>query len=189
MSQHSSRIHAAVLIGSACLLAACARDHATGPTPAVAAAPTPAPPVVIKEGSFGLPTAFSGRFTRFTTGQAGVLQIGLDWTATGKETTIDAVVIERSYEGACAPSCDAEDLCPAECRTEIERWVDLAQRPAMLKTESSLKPSNYEFLVSYYDPLDYTLPWSPDAPPRVSVSYQLVLLPSASAAAGRSALE
>jgi hypothetical protein len=182
------RIGLVAVLGMACL-AACVGDHVSGgtPVPAAAATPAPPPPVVLKEGGLGLPTAYSVRAASFRTDRAGSLQIGLDWTATGKETTIDAAVMERSYEGACAPGCEREDLCPSSCRTEIERWVDLASRPAMVRT-SNLKPGNYELHVDYYDPLDYLIAWRPDAPPRVSVSYQIVLVPSA-AAAGRSALE
>ena len=115
-----------VLLGSAWL--GCARDYGTGGTSVPAAAagiPTPPPPVVLKEGSFGIPTAASLRGPGFKTETAGTLQFGLDWTATGSETTLDVFLIERSFEGPCAPGCEVEDLCPSSCRKYLDdAWVE-----------------------------------------------------------------
>jgi hypothetical protein len=170
----------AALICAAGLTAGCvARDSGTTPDPAPAAPPPAPAPLVIKEGALFLPGAASVRYTTFRTPAAGRLQVGLDWTATGDETDVYPRIVGRSYEGACAPGCEAEDLCPSSCRRELESFGELRTRPTTVRTEGVLPAGEYEFHVSYYDPLDYLIPYHPNAPPRVSVSYQIVLLPSA----------
>jgi hypothetical protein len=169
------------VIGAACLAVGCGSKLGTEPDPVPARTPAP-PPILIKQGSLGVLTAGSTTGTSFSTNVRGTLRVNLDWTATGNETTVDVSVMERSFEGACAPGCEREDLCPSNCRTEIESWIDLATHPASLQTTSTLGPSNYELHVSYYDPRDYLLPIYPGMPPRVLVSYQIFLNPAASSA-------
>jgi hypothetical protein len=179
-----------VLIGVACLSPACVKNQTTGGTPVAAATPTPIPPVVIKEGALGIPTAASVRGASFKLDRSGTVQVGLDWTATGDETTLFVRLLERSFEGPCAPGCEREELCPSSCHKEVEAWggKELAKAPATLKTSSVVQAGNYELHVSYYDPLDYLIPFQFPTPARVTVSYQIVLMPAAMGAA-RSRLE
>jgi hypothetical protein len=171
------------LVVAACLPAGCKLKGSTEADPVPAAPPPPLPPILVREGSVGIPTAGSTSSASFAINATGTLRINLDWTVTGQETTLSARVWERSFEGPCAPGCEREDLCPSHCRKEVEGWVDLATHPATLRTTSSLKPSSYELHVSYYDPLDYLLPWHPNMAPRVAVSYQIFLNPASPGAA------
>lgn len=173
------------LVVAACLPAGCNLQQGTEATPAAAPTPAPLPPILVKEGSLAIySTAGGGIRTSFSINATGTLRINLDWTAIGKETTLNVRVLARSYEGPCAPGCEREDLCPSQCRTDMEHWIDLATHPTSLLTPSSLKPGNYELQVTFYDPLDYTIPWHPDGPPRVTFSYQIFLNPASPAPAG-----
>jgi hypothetical protein len=160
-------------------------DRGTGATPPPSTPPAAPPPIVLREGRFNLETASSGRSTAFSTPVAGHLQATLDWSASGNETTVTARLVARSYEGACAPGCEADELCPSSCFQDVDAWIDLDTKPVTLRTEAVVPAGNYIFGVYYYDPLDYRLPWHPNDPPRVSVVYQLVLLPVTGATGSR----
>jgi hypothetical protein len=140
--------------------------------------PTPAP-IVLKDGLIPLPGAASVRYITFETPASGRLEITLDWSATGNETDVYPRIIGRSYEGACAIGCEREDGCPSSCRRELESLGELRERPVTYRTEAVFPAGQYEFHVSFYDPLDYLIPYHPDQPPRVVVGYQIVLFPSA----------
>ncbi len=163
-------------------LAGCGSGTGPGPDPVPTATPTP-PPIVLREGAVGIPTAYSVRFVPFTLERAGTLQIGFDWVATGNQTEMFARVGERSYAGGCAPTCDAPEACASSCRRDTEIGWTERTHPITVRS-SSLPAGTYELHITYYDPLDYLISWHPDAPPRVQVAYQIVLLPSASAREG-----
>jgi hypothetical protein len=163
-------------------LAGCEGGAGNGPDPVPTATPAP-PPIVLREGAVGIPTASSVRFVPFTLDRPGTLQVGFDWVATGDATNLFARVVERSYAGDCAPTCDAHERCSSSCRRDTEEGWTERTHPVTVRS-SRLPAGTYELHITYYDPLDYLIPWHPDAPPRVQVSYQIVLLPSAAARAG-----
>lgn len=173
-----SHVRCAVLLGMACLLAACEPgSNGTGPDP-VPPPTTPPAPIVVREGALFIRSAGSTSGAKFQLGTAGRLQVNLEWTPTGTETDLFVRVLWRTYEGECNPSCEAEDLCLSHCRRLMESWGDVTTRRTSLTTVAALPPDNYELWISYYDPLDYLIPIFPGSPPRVSISYQILLLPT-----------
>ena len=139
-------------------LAACGGSSPSTPTPTPTPVPTPPPPQVLVQGGDTLEAEFTGRLP-FTTTRAGMLEATVDWTYATNDLDVALVQGDCSFEQAAAAQCTV--LAISESTTAKPEKI----------TANSAAAGTYTLFIENTGPGDE------------SISFQVVLTPSATGAA------
>jgi hypothetical protein len=137
-------------------LAGCGGDSGVAPSPPVTPPATPPPPEVVSEGHVGLDPLYL-YLTPFTTGKAGSLEATVQWTFATND--VDAYVAKGN--------CSFDQFVAEQCNI-VGFAESFTAKPEKVTVSTAAAGS-------------YTLFIGNVGPERESISYQVVLTPSASA--------
>lgn len=152
------RLSIVAVVALAALMAACGSDTVT-PPPVPSPTPVPLPPPrVVAEGSGSLEAGFVGQLAPFMTTLPGRIDATVDWTFATND--VDALLV--------AGNCSFEQVEAGECPI-LAAAVSASAKPERL-TVPNVAPGIYTFFIGNAGPEDE------------SVSFQIVLTPSAAAA-------
>lgn len=148
------------LVGAALAasLAGCGGSSPSQPTPTPTPVPTPPPPQVLAQGGDTLEAEMAGRLP-FTTTRAGKLEATVDWTYATNDVDVALVQGDCSFEQASAAQC-----------TVLAISVSTTAKPEKI-TVNSAAAGTYTLFIENAGPGDE------------SISFQVVLTPSATSAA------
>ena len=149
------RCWSCVLTGLALtVLSACGGDPVVGPTPPPPPPPPPAPVVLIQQPGFSLDAEFMAR-RMFTTNRAGALEATADWTFATNDVD---VAIARG-------DCTFDQFEAAQCEI-LAMTISTTTKPERASVPSAAVGTYTLFVANF-------------GPTAESISYQIVLTPSA----------